>query len=498
MRPSSSKGLIHVLANLGGTAWSAIIGIAFVPIYVSRLGIESYGLIGFIAALQVWFSLLDMGFTTTLNREMAQAGDGYSEVKRIKNLLRTLEVVVISIAIVIIVVLAFTGSAIARKWLQVEHLSYSEVESVMSIAGIIIGLRWVSGMYAGALQGLQDQVWLNGARIALTTTRAVGSLIVIYFISNSIAGFFIFQCISFALENIVFVVRVYKKIPSQQVRGQFSLTSLGGVWKYSSSVALYALLGTLLVQSDKMLLSKLVSLSDFGIYSLATVAAGVVTMAASSVYTAAFPRFSAHQSNREGLLREFNFMSQLACFLIAPAALTIFVFSDDFMRFFLHTNELHANEDLLLSIIVAGTMLNSLMYLPVALILASGKPRKLIVINIISVLVFLPGIIYLTPIYGVIGAALMWFGLNLAYITLGTIYIFQHFPYLKKMDWYLFNTFIPLSISAIILIILRWIFIDVHSLFFVGFAFVLSAIGNFFCLPALRNQLYALVRVGKA
>jgi O-antigen/teichoic acid export membrane protein len=494
MKSSPDKGFIHVLANLGGTAWSAAIGIAFVPIYISRLGIESYGLIGFIAALQIWFSLLDMGFTTTLNREMAQVGCSEKEIERIKNLLRTLETIVITIALAIIAALFFLGSSIARNWLQVEQLNYAEVESVMSITGIIIGLRWISGLYAGALQGLQDQVWLNGVRIALSTSRAVGSVFVLYFVSNSILSFFIFQCLSFFLENIVFIMRVYKRIPKSAYKGKFSLVSLGSVWKYSASVGLYALLGTLLSQSDKVLLSKLVSLSDFGVYSLAAVVAGVITMAASSVYSAAFPRFSTHHETQDGLLKEFSFMSQLSSFLIVPAALTIAVFADDFMRFFLHKTQLNSNEDFLLAIIAIGTMMNSLMYLPAALILASGSPRKLVVINVVSLFLFLPAIIYFAPIYGVIGAAWIWLILNFGYITFGIVYIFRKFPHFKKLSWYFFDILVPLLISTSILGALRFIFIDVHSLFFVGIAFTLAAIGSFLCLPKLIHQLFELIK----
>lgn len=488
------KGLIHVLANLGGTVWSAAIGIAFVPIYVARLGIESYGLIGFIAALQVWFSLLDMGFTTTLNREMAQASSKLTEAKRVRDLLRTLEAIVAVIALTIIFTLVFLGGSIARRWLQVEYLSINEVESVMSVAGIIIALRWVSGLYAGALQGLQDQVWLNGARIALSTSRAVGSVVVLYFVSNTVLSFFIFQCLTFFIENLFFIFRVYRKIPADGSRGKFSLARLEDVWKYSASVAFFSLLGTILAHSDKVLLSKLVSLSEFGIYSLAAVVAGVITMAASSVYSAAFPRFASHRHDQIEVLKEFSFMSQISSILIIPAALTILFFSDNFMQFFLHTQELPGNEDFLLRILVTGTMLNSLMYLPVALLLASGRTRKLVVINIVSIVFFLPGIFYFVPIYGIIAAAWIWFGLNLGYISFGAIYIFREFPEFKKWNWYLLDIIAPTLISAIALHFLKIIFSDVNDLFFVGFAFLIATIACFLCLGRLRSELFLVAK----
>ena len=47
-------------------------GFIFIPIYISYLGIESYGLIGLFIILQGLLSLLDMGLSPTLNREMAR------------------------------------------------------------------------------------------------------------------------------------------------------------------------------------------------------------------------------------------------------------------------------------------------------------------------------------------------------------------------------------------------------------------------------------------
>ncbi len=59
-------------ATLLGNAWMALMGLVFVPLYIKFLGIESYGLIGFFAMLQVMTGLLDMGFSSTLNSEMAR------------------------------------------------------------------------------------------------------------------------------------------------------------------------------------------------------------------------------------------------------------------------------------------------------------------------------------------------------------------------------------------------------------------------------------------
>ena len=58
----------NVVANYLGQGWAALMGLAFVPLYVKILGAETYGLIGVFAVLQSCVTLLDLGLTPTLNR----------------------------------------------------------------------------------------------------------------------------------------------------------------------------------------------------------------------------------------------------------------------------------------------------------------------------------------------------------------------------------------------------------------------------------------------
>ena len=91
----------NLIANYIGQGWTALMGLAFVPLYIKYLGIESYGLIGIFAVLTAWLSLLDMGMTPTLSREMARFTAGSQSAQSIRDLLRSIEVITFSIAMVI-------------------------------------------------------------------------------------------------------------------------------------------------------------------------------------------------------------------------------------------------------------------------------------------------------------------------------------------------------------------------------------------------------------
>ena len=85
----------NIAANFVGQGWRLLMSIAFVPIYINHLGIESYGLIGIFAMLQAWMILLDMGIRPALSREMAKFTGGFHDSSSIWRLLRSVEVIIL-------------------------------------------------------------------------------------------------------------------------------------------------------------------------------------------------------------------------------------------------------------------------------------------------------------------------------------------------------------------------------------------------------------------
>jgi hypothetical protein len=78
----------NVFANLIGGVWVAVLTLAIAPIQVHLLGVEAYGVIGFISTLQVVVGVLDLGLSSTLTREIAgSAGEPRSRPDEYHDLL---------------------------------------------------------------------------------------------------------------------------------------------------------------------------------------------------------------------------------------------------------------------------------------------------------------------------------------------------------------------------------------------------------------------------
>src|SRR5262249_50939628 len=118
----------NIVANFAGKTWSALMGLAFIPLYVKFMGIESYGLVGFFLTLQAVISLIDIGLSTTLNRELARYSARPEQAQEMRDVVRTLEIVYWAGAIFIGVIVFLLSGPITQHWIKVEALPISTVQ----------------------------------------------------------------------------------------------------------------------------------------------------------------------------------------------------------------------------------------------------------------------------------------------------------------------------------------------------------------------------------
>src|SRR3981189_2793642 len=67
-----SRVRFNVAATIAGQIWSLPLAIICTPFFIKLLGIEGYALIAFYTVLQATLQILDLGFATTVNREVAR------------------------------------------------------------------------------------------------------------------------------------------------------------------------------------------------------------------------------------------------------------------------------------------------------------------------------------------------------------------------------------------------------------------------------------------
>lgn len=421
-------------------------GLAFIPLYIHYLGMEAYGLIGVFTLLQVWFALLDMGLTPTLSREMARFQAGAHSPQGIRDLVRSIEWVYGLIAIVIVIGVMMMASWLATDWLRAEKLSTSTLTNALTITGGVIAMRWLTGLYRSAITGLQRLVWLNVCTAIFSTLRGFGVVAVLVWVSPTIEAFFIYQGVLAAVEALVLAIQLRRLLPVSSEPARFRWQSLRPVRRFAAGIASITFLAILLTQVDKLLLSNLLSLTEFGYYSLASAVAGTLYMLVAPISNASYPRLTELLALGETatLVETYHKFSQMLTLAVVPAALVLTLFSDHVLLLWTRNITTTAEVAPLVSLLAIGNMFNGLMYMPYTLQLAHGWTRLTLVVATVSVLILVPAIYIYVSAYGAVAAAIIWIIHNV--LTVAFVIPIMHrklFPS-EMWHWYRQDVFIPL------------------------------------------------------
>lgn len=488
----------NVIANYLGGGWTALMSLLFVPVYIHYLGIESYGLIGVFTMLQVWLFMLDAGLTPTLSREMARFKGGAHTVEGIHELLKALEWGFVIIAISIILIVYFISPWLANDWLRLDKLSPKVVETALAVTGLVISFRWVGSLYRSAINGLQNQIALNVLVALFATFRGLGVVFVLKYISPTIQAFFAYQAALAFVEMVMLRIVLYHFLPISNSKIALNFKVLKDIRKFAAGMVAITFLATVLTQADKLILSKLMTLADFGHYVLAsTVASGLFFMI-QPISNSIRPRLAELvAANKWGQLADsYHKFSQVITVMVVPVALVIAAFSDHIMLLWTRDVELTNATTLFISILVIGNMLNGLMNGPYALQLAFGKTHFSVWTNLISVLVLIPTLWITVRLYGAVAASLVWVLLNISYFLI--IVPVMHRSILDKdmWHWYWEDTLLP-SISALVVITTLYLIVPAPSLskpltsaLILIVSVVLSLLASIFATRHCRHQLY--------
>ncbi len=437
--------------GLFSSIWSAFIGLAVVPIYLKYLGTESYGLIGFFVTTQALLQLLDLGLSPTINREVARCSVT-GDMQEARDLLHTIAVIYWLMAVVIALIVIAVAPIIAKHWLQSKHISLDTVENAVMLMGAVVACRWPVGLYMGALMGRGKVALSSIIGTIFGSLSSLGAVVVLVFISPTVEAFFIWQACVGAMFAIVIRLIAWKALDSKNKSQEFSIKNLKRVWRFSAGISGVAITGAILIQMDKLLLSKLLTLEDFGRYTLAAVVANGLYIILTPLFNSIYPRMATLIASGEIEKLKSLYKTGTRLFLAAlfPIAIIAAVFSRDLLFLWTRNQELANSSSLIVSFFLIGTTLNGVMHFPFALQLAYGETRLPFKINLILMTIMVPMTIFLAQKFGAIGGAGSWATLNLIYVFVGTW--LTHKILLKGIgrQWLMGDVLLPLLIASLI------------------------------------------------
>ncbi len=437
-----------VLANFVGKGATVGLLLVSTPLYLQFAGIEAFALISFATTLQSVMVLFDLGVGTTINRILATARvRGVSS--GVASATFRLERWSIGLTLAIGALSVATFPSILPAWLQVSPDTMPGGSWVFVFMSLAVVSQLPATFYTGVLNGLGQQQILNWF-VAIMAFVKLGGGAILLSLSPKLDWFFAWQ----GASNVILLLllrHVYRKnIGSSDIRSVSEAFSLRGHIPYALGVGATAAMGVMLTQIDKLLLSRLLPLAEFGHYMLGWALCSGIFMCALPATTACFPRLTGSVNAPGHATRDIFYTGcQIIAATAIPVAALVIVFPQQILAIWTGENCSVKNAHETVSLLALGAMLNVFCQMPHALLLAHGKSRVGLMANMLMVLLIIPLLIFLVSRYGLIGAGWTWVVLNAGYLFVGNSLILAWLLPRNLSQWFRACVVVPVAVVFI-------------------------------------------------
>lgn len=238
---------------------------------------------------------------------------------------------------------------------------------------------------------------------------------------------------------------------------------------FTLTIAFTSAVWVIITQTDKLILSKLLKLSEFGYYSLAVQVAGGVTLLAGPIGAAILPRLTKLEAegDHRGLLNIYSNATQFVVIAGGTVSLILIFFAKQVLYVWTGNLILTNKVAPYLILYTVGNFLLSIAAFPYYLQFAKGNLKFHLYGNIGFVIVLIPTLVIVVNNFGGLGAGYVWIGVNALYLFIWIPFIHNHFVKGLNAKWY------------------------VEDILKIIYPPLIISILFFYCLPPTSNRLYA-------
>lgn len=442
------------------------------------MGVEAYGLVGFFTMLQAWFALLDMGLTPTIARETARYHGGTMPALAYRQLYRIISLIFGVTAVIGGGGLWLLSETVATHWLNVKELPLHEVILAVQIMAISVALRWMGGLYRGVVSGSERLVWLSGFNAIIATLRFLAVFVSMHFFGFTPIVFFVHQMVVALLEILGLFLMSQRLLPvhdSFKHNIGWSFRPVQPLLKFALTIAFTTSIWVLATQTDKLMLSGILSLAEYGYFTLAVLVAGGVMIVSGPISNAIMPRMA--RLHAEGKYSEmitvYRNSTKLVCIIGGCASITLAICAEQLLFAWTGNMELAVKAAPIMRLYAIGNGFLVIAAFSFYLQYAKGNLRYHLIGNAAMAVVLIPGITLAATHYGAKGAGYVWLSMNALFLLFWVAYTHRQLePGLH----------------------LRWIRADVVQIIVpaAGMALAAASFLNFVPITRIQNLLFVI------
>ncbi len=396
----------NTIWNLFGGAAPMFVALFSIPILIRALGKERFGVLALAWALIGYASLFDLGLGRALTQLVARKL-GTGERQEVPTLVWT------SLLLMLLLGLAGTGiTALASPWLVHSALNVPgalqhETLRAFFLLALSVPLVITTAGLRGLLEAHQRFGLINALRIPMGIFTFASPLLVLPFSRSlfPVVGILVVGRLIGWAAHLVLCLAI---VPGLSHRIGWQSSAAGPLLRFGGWMTVSNVVGPLMVTLDRFLIGALVSMSAVAYYATPYEVVTKFWLIPTALIGVMFPAFStSFAQDREHTTLLFGRSVKMLMLVLFPIMLCTVALAEDGLKLWLGA-EFALQSFRVLQWLAVGVFINSLAFVPFALLQGVGRPDLTATLHLIELPLYLGLLRWLVRAHGIEGAAIAW------------------------------------------------------------------------------------------
>lgn len=396
----------NTLLNLVGQAAPLVVAVVAIPLLVSGIGADRFGLLVIAWAVLGYFSLFDVGLGRSLTQLVAERL-GEDRQEEIPALARTGLLIMAGVGLLGAAVLYVLASVLTFHVLNIPPELETETLAGLRLLAVAVPFVVVTTGLRGILEAIQWFGWVNAIRIPQGVLTYLGPLLVLPFSRNLAAMVGALVCVRLAvwLAYGLVCLRAYPRLATRMElrRGEVrALFRLGG-WITVSNV-----LGPLMVYLDRVLIGAVLTAAAVAYYATPFEVVSRLWIVPGAIVGVFFPAFAtSFRADPDRAARLFRESSRVVLLGVFPPAFILMALAPEALAAWVGA-EFAVPGTPVARWLLVGVLVNAVAHIPFGFIQGVGRPDITAKLHLLEAPLYFALLWGLLRDYGITGAAVAW------------------------------------------------------------------------------------------
>lgn len=406
----------NIISNYLAVVWMGGLGLLLVPIYLRHLGPTEWGVVAICMTMQGLWGLLDAGLGQIMPRDVARAGGDPTAQMRVYH--------VFARAYGGLGLIGFVLGQLAVSWLAAHWFNQglgldAHADLALRLMLVQFLFQFANNASIGFWQGREQQKRLNLRQCTFGTLKHTGALSLVLGWRADALGYLL-PFVLLSMMEWWLNRRAVQRELAGHIGASVTLADFSGLAREAGLLVLGVLIGMLVSQVDRLVLSRSVDLASFGHYVIIANLGLAFLQLQYPLMRAYFPRI-VREDDRGQMTSFWRLGRSLLLLCVLPCGI-VALLAPYILQAWLGDAGIVAEGVTPLRLILLAVGLNAIYNLIYQRILARGEGRLIMRINLTSLMVVLPLTMFAAVRLGITAGGLTWVLTSLIQLCFGTLW----------------------------------------------------------------------------